>query len=531
MKAERIPYEQTGRFTKIVTDYLQEVTALQPFYKYKPGLDSFQTAIINKSAEQIDRNLLSDTILKQYGDIGIIPFVKENIELFRDQNTFCIVTAHQLNIFTGPLYVIYKTISAIQLCKSLREKYPSNNFVPVFWLGSEDHDFEEINHFELFGKTYTWEDKQGGACGKYDTKGLAAIIAELETVLGDVENAQSLITLFSKAYLYSENLSRATRVILNELFGIYGLVIVDGDDTYFKSLCKNIIEDEIFNRTAEKLVNKTLEIFPFDAQATPREINLFYLKEYTRERIIFDAAKNIYSVLNTDITFTSTEISQEIKLHPENFSPNVILRPLFQQKVLPSLAYIGGGGELAYWLQLKSLFEFHNIDFPVLLLRDSFLIIDNNTNKKVQKLHLNSSDLFKDENILINDFVRANSTESVSLKNEIDEIEIILTRILVTAKNIDNSLEKTVLGEKQNMINGIQKLESRLLKAEKMKMDAEVNQIRAILAKLFPNNGLQERKDNLISYYLKYGPGFFDQLLSAASQPNPEFIILTFDEV
>lgn len=531
MKAEKIPYEQTGRFTKVVTDYLQEVSVLKPFYKYKPDLDSFQTAINNKSGEQIDRNLLSDTISKQYGDIGISSLVKENIESFRDKNTFCIVTAHQLNIFTGPLYVIYKTISAIQLCKSLKERYPSNNFVPVFWLGSEDHDFEEINHFDLFGKTYTWDDKQGGACGKYDPKVLAAIIEELKPVLGDGENAQALIALFSKSYMACENLSMATRVILNELFGSYGLVIVDGDDTYFKSLCKSIIEDEIFSRTAEKLVNITLEEFPFDAQATPREINLFYLKEHLRERIVFDAINDIYTVLNTHITFTPDEIKQEIKLHPENFSPNVILRPLFQQKVLPSIAYIGGGGELAYWLQLKSLFEFHNIDFPVLLLRDSFLIIDGNTNKKIQKLHLNSSDLFKEENILINDFVRANSNGSVSLKKEIDEIEIILTRILLTAKKIDNSLEKTVLGEKQNMINGIQKLESRLLKAEKMKMDAEVNQIRTILAKLFPNNGLQERKDNFISYYLKYGRGFFDQLLFSAGQPNPEFVILTFDDV
>jgi len=531
LKIEKIPYQQTGRFAKIVTDYLQEVAPLQPFYKYKPTLDSFQTAITNKLKEQIDGNLLSETISQQYGDIETTSLVKENIESFRDRKTFCIVTAHQLNIFTGPLYVIYKTISTIQLCKSLKEKYPSNHFVPVFWLGSEDHDFEEINHFQLFGKTYSWEELQGGACGKYNPKGLDSIIEEIKTVLGEGVNAQNLIFMFTKAYTNSEDLAKATRIILNALFGIYGLVVVDGDDTYFKLQCKSIIEDEIFERSTEKIVNKTLQTFPYTAQATPREINLFYLKEQLRERIIFDAVKEKYAVLNTEITFTRDEIKQEVEHHPDHFSPNVILRPVFQQKVLPSLGYIGGGGELAYWLQLRSLFEFHNINFPVLLLRDSYLIIDSNTNKKIQKLFSNNTDIFKEENVLINDYVRANSNEVVSLNVESIEIGTIFNRILETAKKIDNSLEKTVLGEKQNMINSIQKLESKLLKAEKLKMDAEVSQIRAVLAKLFPNNTLQERHDNFIPYYLKYGPGFFDQLLAAAGQPTPEFVILTMEEV
>ncbi len=530
MKIEKIPYQQTGRFAKIVTDYLHGDVSLTPFYKYTPDIDSFGEAMKNKLKEPINGNLLSETISAQYGNLEVGNVVVENINSFRNSNTFCIATAHQLNIFTGPLYVIYKAISTIQLCKTLKEKYPANHFVPVFWLGSEDHDFEEINHFYLFGKKYTWEGSQGGACGKYDTKGVEKIIAELIPVLGEGVNAHFLISLFSKAYSTSQDLSGATRLILNELFGVYGLVVVDGNDSYFKTQCISIIENEIFNKTAEKITNKTLEIFPYAAQATPREINLFYLKENLRERIIFDDVIGKYSVLNSDISFTSDEMKKEINLHPENFSPNVILRPLFQQKILPCLAYIGGGGELAYWLQLRALFEHHKIDYPVLLLRDSFLIIDSNTNKKMQKLHLTSKDLFIDENTLINNFVRSNSNGAVSLESESIEIEAIFNKILETATKIDNSLEKTVLGEKQSIINVMQKLEAKLLKAEKLKMDAEVSQIRSVLSKLFAGNQLQERQDNFISYYLKHGSSLFDILISNAGQPNPEFIILTMDE-
>ena len=530
MKIEKIPYQQTGRFAKVVTDYLHADEQLKPFYKYTPDLNSFREVMQGKLQEQIDGNLLADTLLQQYGGLEINPLVAANIDSFRNKNTFCLVTAHQLNIFTGPLYVIYKTISTIQLCLTLKEKYPENNFIPVFWLGSEDHDFAEINHFSLFNKTYTWEGVQGGACGKYDPKSLASIITELTPVLGENEHAQYLISLFTKAYSGSKNLSDATRVILNGLFGDKGLVVVDGDDINFKSPCASIIEEEIFNRSSEKLVNQTLAIFPYEAQATPREINLFYLKDHLRERIILDAATGNYSVLNSSIGFTKDQIKTEIQTHPERFSPNVILRPLFQQKVLPSLAYIGGGGELAYWLQLRSLFEHHQIQMPVLLLRDSYLIIDSNTGRKMQKLHLSVSDIFKEENSLINDFVKTNSPESVSLATEIAEIGIIFNRILEAAKKIDTSLDKTVLGERQNVLNGLQKLEAKLLKAEKTKMDAEVGQIRTVLGKLFPNGGLQERHDNFITYYLKYGQNFFDHLLTSAGQPKPEFTILSLDE-
>ena len=531
MKIEKISYRETGRFAKIVTDYLEGSSPLRSFYKYEPNIDSIQEAMNDKLKENIGGNKLADNLLEQYSQIDMPAKVFSNINLFRNKNTFCVVTAHQLNIFTGPLYYIYKTISTIQLCNTLNNKYPENNFVPVFWLGSEDHDFAEINHFQLYGKTYTWDDVQGGVCGKYNTDSLQNILHELIPVLGDTENAHFLISLFKNAYSTSKTLAEATRTVLSGLFGEYGLVVVDGDDSYFKKSCNSIIESELLNRNSEKLVNETLSKFPYEAQATPREINLFYKLKNIRERILYDNENNKFKINNTEIVFTAEEMQNELKLFPERFSPNVILRPLFQQKVLPSVAFIGGGGEIAYWMQLKKLFEFHEIQFPILLLRNSYLLIDASAEKKITKLQLSPTDLFKDEHILINDFVNKHSSDDLKLSEESQQLEQIFNAIQKKAQKIDITLDKAVLGEKHNMLTVIQKLEGKLLKAEKIKMDAELGQIRSILTKLFPNNSLQEREENFISYFLKHGKIFFEMLLEQSEQPSREFKILYPDNI
>ncbi|MBC8047830.1 MAG: bacillithiol biosynthesis BshC, partial [Fimbriimonadaceae bacterium] len=310
MQKTTIPYSQTGYFSKLILDYLEEDDFLKPFYHCSPNIQSFEKAIAEKSTENIDRTKLSETILKQYAGIELNDTVKNNISLFQQKNTFCIVTAHQLNIFTGPLYVIYKIISTINTCKILKEKYPAYDFVPVYWLGSEDHDFAEINHFNLFGKTFTWDIEAKGATGKLNPASILSVLDALKPVLGESENAKIIYNIFHSAYTYSSSLTEATKKYLNALFGKYGLVIVDGDDTYFKTQCIDIISDEIFNQSSLTVVQKinALLSVKYQVQANPREINLFYLNENIRERVVFDSEKKIYAVLNTNIQFSKEEI-------------------------------------------------------------------------------------------------------------------------------------------------------------------------------------------------------------------------------
>lgn len=525
MKISKITYEETGAFAPIVIDYLNGKQELKSYYNYKPELTSFIKAAEAKKNENIDRELLFNIIKDQYSGFTLNEKVKANIESFRDKKTFCIVTAHQLNIFTGPLYVIYKTISVINLCRELKENYPQFDFIPVFWLGSEDHDFEEINHVNLFGKTYTWPDQQGGACGQYHPGSLRALLDELKTVIGDSERGKYVHELFSKAYLGHNTLAQSARYYLDQLFCEHGLVVVDGNDIELKKVCSPIVEDELMHHTSFSLVSKTIEELEYASQAPPREINLFYLKDKLRERIIRQG--NDFIINNTDLKFSFDEILTELDEHPERFSPNVILRPLFQQKVLPSIAYIGGGSEVAYWLQLKSLFGHYQVQFPIVILRSSALVIEAAGVKKMNKLNLSALDLFKPEEELIKKYLKENAGELFSLANEKNELQKLFQHILDKALKADASLDKAVLAEQKNFLNAIDKLESKFVKTQKAKAEIEVNMIRAIKQKLFPGNGLQERTDNFIPYYLKFGDEFFNSLYEALKPLDGQFVILS----
>ncbi|HRH54822.1 MAG TPA: bacillithiol biosynthesis cysteine-adding enzyme BshC, partial [Chitinophagales bacterium] len=375
----------------------------------------------------------------------------------------------------------------------------------------------------VFGKPFAWEDKQGGACGEYSTNSIAELCKSLFEAIGDGPHAALLKNMFTDAYLQGHNLAHATRVLLNSLFQDYGLMVVDGNDTQLKANCAAIMQDELFNQSSEKIVNEVLATFPYEAQAKPRNVNLFYLQPNLRERIIYHSDKDIFEINNTTITFSPEQLKKEILSHPENFSPNVILRPLFQQKVLPSLAYIGGGGEIAYWLQLKSLFEYHHIQFPMLLLRDSFLLVDEAAQKKLNKLEISVDHLFGEEQHVIAEYVKTHSSDAINLDAEKTAISELFTGIATKATSIDTSLDKAVMAEQQAVMTSFAKLEAKLLKAEKAKMEVEINQIKGLLTKLFPNGGLQERSENFTAWYLKLGPDFIKMLLENAQQPVAGF--------
>lgn len=523
----RIPFADTHRFSQIVIDYLQADPALQPYYQYPVTIPAFADAISDKEKETIDRALLVQVLQQQYAGVNLSDATRKNIADLSSPDTFCVVTAHQLNLFTGPLYVIYKTISAISLCRRLSAHYPDKRFVPVFWLGSEDHDFAEINHASVFGKTFTWEDQQGGACGRYALESLQPLLETLIAALGEGPQAEELAEILRTAYAPQYTLAQAGRHLLHALFGRFGLVVIDGDDRALKAACLPMILDELQHRSANRLIAETMQHFPYPAQATPREINLFYLDGNVRERIVFDPQHDIYTVLNTTLRFTAAEMLQLAEAHPERFSPNVILRPLFQQKVLPSLAYIGGGGEVAYWLQLKEVFRYHHVAFPVLMLRDSFMLVDAPQARKLEKLGMQVTEMFGSEHGLIEEFVRRNTDAPLELRDELRVTEELFARLAERVKAMDPGLESTVLAERQALLNSLHKLEAKLLKAQKSKMEVQVKQVSTLYQKLFPGGGLQERKDNFIPWFLRLGPGFLDVLLETAEQPVTGFTILT----
>jgi bacillithiol biosynthesis cysteine-adding enzyme BshC len=505
MPITRIPFRETNYFSTFICDYLEEHPNFKPFYNRFPQVDNFASQIEEKQFSETNRTVLVNTLQKQYKTIEVSEATAKNIHLLNQQNSYTITTGHQLNLFTGPLYFLYKILSAINLCEELLERYPKQNFVPIYWMATEDHDFDEINHFNFRGNKVQWTRDFGGAVGELSTEGLEGVFNMFSEKLGPGKNANDLKKLFENAYLEHSNLADATRYLVNELFGIYGLVILDANDKSLKELFLPYLEQELVQKTSFKHVSNTIENFPSDykIQVNPREINLFYITEGLRERIILD--NGVYKVNNTNISWAKGELLKHLNDVPERFSPNVLLRPLYQEVVLPNLCYIGGGGELAYWLELKDMFAAFKVTFPMLLLRNSAVVITELQQKKLAKLNMSVTELFLKQT----DLLTLKTKEHSNLKVDFSEQKLVLKEqfkdLYRLAEKTDESFVGAVAAQEQKQLRGLENLEKRLLKAEKRKLKERLDTYVNLQNELFPNKSLQERNINFSELYLEFG--------------------------
>lgn len=533
MEVACIPFKKTGYFSSLISDYLDENKKLKPFYNRFPKIEEFKAQIEEKSNtySQTNRKILKQVLQEQYQGVKASKTTLSNISGFAQSETFTVVTGHQLNIFTGPLYFLYKIISTINLAKALKKAYPKNTFVPVYWMATEDHDFDEINYFNLHNKKLQWNRDSSGAVGRLSIDGLDAVFEAFSKEVGHSTNAENLKDLFKKAYLEHKSLTEATRYLANTLFGEYGLVIVDGDEVKLKNLFIPFIKQDILENLSYTKTNETItsleSVSPvYNIQVNPREINHFYLKDGLRERLL--EKEGFFYVNNTDIKFTKDEILMELDAHPERFSPNVVTRPLYQEVVLPNLCYIGGGGELAYWLELKSSFDAMKVAFPILLLRNSALLVSEKENKKIRNLDLIPADLFLKQNSLINKRIREISNIDIDFSSQKEHLSNQFEALYQLAEETDKSFLGAVKAQEVKQLNGLNHLEKRLLKAQKLKLKDQVIRLTAIQNQLFPNQSLQERSLNFSELYLEMGDKLIPFLIGALNPLKQEFLVLKY---
>ncbi|MFL5772705.1 MAG: bacillithiol biosynthesis cysteine-adding enzyme BshC [Flavisolibacter sp.] len=526
--SELIPYSDTKAFTRIVQDYLTGSESLRPFYAETPSVEGIRETIEKKKHQAVDRNKLYDILVEQYQLVNKNTSVMKNISLLKEFNSFTICTAHQPNLFTGPLYFIYKILHTIRLSQYLNGQLPDYKFIPVYYMGSEDADFAELNHTYVDGKRIEWKKEQGGAVGRMPVdQTLIRLIDELEGQLSQETHGKEVIEFLRKCYSLGKNIQTATFELVNELYGDYGLVVVIPDQKGFKWQMKHVFRDDLLQHTPSSIVRTTSEKLEtnYDAQAYPRDINLFYLKDHIRERIEFTGEK--YKVLNSNISFTKNEVLEELEEHPERFSPNVILRGLFQETILPNLVFVGGGGELAYWLQLKDLFHHYRIVYPVLVLRNSFLIVDAKWSERIKKTGLSIQNFFSDENTLMKKLIEKHSEHEVKLNGNLERMDALFEQISGQAQTIDPTLTKHVAAIRARSVKYLEELEKKMFRAEKRKYSDQQQQIKKIREVLFPRNGLQERVENFSSFYARWGKDFIKELMKHSLALEQKFAILT----
>ncbi len=519
MQNTKLDFSQTHSFSPFFLDYISQHSSLQKYYNRFPTQENFKDQLKEKenSFPKSTRSILTEVLTTQYKELETTAAVDANIKLLADQKTFTITTGHQLNIFTGPLYFIYKIVTVINTCKELKKVYPEYNFVPVYWMASEDHDYDEIKYFRLYGKKYVWETDQQGAVGHFDPKGIASILDQLP---GNTE-------IFKNAYLKHGTLSDAARCYVNDLFGSEGLVVVDADHPELKKLLIPVIEDDLFQHTPQKLVDRpTAELndLGYKTQVNAREINFFYLEKGLRSRIERDG--DSFQVVDTDIKFTKSEIENLIKEHPERFSPNVILRPLYEEMILPNLAYIGGPSELVYWLQLKSVFEHFNTPFPMLMPRNFALVVAPTVQRKLEKTGLTIADFFAAQDSIFKNWVLKYSENNLTTSEEQEAVSNLFDGLQKRAIAIDTTLERFLAAETKRVQSSLEKIEKKLIRAEKRLHEDRFRQIASVKNELFPNGSLQERTDNFLNFYQE-DPFFIEKLLKSFDPLDFRFNVLS----
>lgn len=487
MQKHTIHRVKTYQFSRLATTLTYQQEQLTTLLTAPFSLENLGAQIARKKANYsiLNRQVLVSELLKQFPNLSEESPVSRNIQKLASEDTFTITTGHQLNIASGPAYVMYKIIHCIRLAEEAKKKYPSNDFVPVFWLATEDHDIEEVNHTTIFGKKISWNEKQGGAVGKYVLNYWEEMKAEIAAFFQN--NPESEIHQLLEKYS-GKNVAEATQQFYHTLFEKEGVIVLEPNVPGLKALFLETMQREAQVPFVERCVsatNKTIEKLGFSPQAFARPINLFRLSEGKRERLL---------------EVNNPEVLQEMQSNPHHFSPNVLLRPAFQETILPNLVYVGGGGEISYWIQQKGIFETIGLVFPLLNVRNSIQILEASQLKKWEKLGFTWEDIFNPLQELQNQYIKSNSREELDFTDLDLAVEKLQSVIQNHATFFDQNIEKYIHAESAKLANQMEGIKAKFVKQRKSQLEHAMKQLEDVKAKLLPNNALQERTESFFSF-------------------------------
>jgi len=534
--ATSIPYSATGVFSTLVNDYISGKGTARDYVPYTPNLEGIKKAIQERKFSAIQRQTLVSVLENQYQILGTIKEeknkaafekVQENIVLLKNDNCFAVTTAHQPNLFTGPLYFFYKIIHVIKLAAELKAQFPDNDFVPIYYMGSEDADLDEVGSYCIDGAKHQWKTKQTGAIGRMLVDDhLLQLLENLEGYWTVKPDGKEALAIIKAAYKKGNTINEATLQMVHLFFGQYGLVVLQPDDAKLKSLFVEVMQKELTTQFSQTAIQPSLKSLSanYHVQSEGRPINLFYLKDAHRNRI--EKSGELYLVADTNIQFTQAEIIKELQTYPERFSPNVILRGAYQETILPSVVFVGGGGELAYWMELKNVFAQAGVNYPVLLLRNSFLFINEKQAKQWASLEFNTEALFNSIQALELEFVKQQSVENLALTEHIASLTDLYKLIQKDVIKIDSSLGDHALNLSVQAQKKLALLEKKMIRAEKRKQHTSLARIHSIKSELFPDNNLQERVENFSKWVGEYGWSWVEAILKNSNSVEASFTII-----
>jgi bacillithiol synthase len=523
-----IPLEETGKFDPLFLDYLAGRLAPE-LAPPPPTLASLREKIENKlHFSPAHRSTLVRVLQQQYGQLREVgPEVQANITLLSQEGTCTVTTGHQLQVYLGPLYVVLKVLTAIKLAKEVTTTY-GVPCVPVFWLASEDHDLAEIAPLWLGLTSYKWDLAGTGAAGMQPTTGLERML----------EKAGTLAPGWAAEYERNATLGQAQRWLLNMLFGDRGLIVLDPQERELKAIFAPIVAKELeegFSELAMQAQTFKLEDAGYKGQITGRDINLFLLgpegKEW-RERIV-KVGEERYMLANGSAHYSKMELLELLAIEPERFSPNVVLRPLYQEMILPNIAYVGGPAETMYWLQLPGVFHKAGVPLPAIWPRVHAMVIPIAEARRLNKLGLKAEVLFEQERNrkqrLLTYGVLEEGTQPPEFTEERAAFNSIIDSLEKKAQAqfaFKPELEGHMAAERIRLGKAMEPVYRKIYKAWERRHKARIDQLNQIMERLLPGGALGERKESYLSLAEQGDFVFFDALYQAIDVEKNELLLM-----
>jgi bacillithiol synthase len=516
-----LSFDQTGQFSALIEDYQRFHPNLRPFIRDFPSVASI---LEHASSRPVlcDRALLMKAISDTFSETEMTGEQRQSLKKLSSDRCFSVTAGHQLNLLGGPMYVVYKIQAAINLCRLLNERQNDLLFVPVFWLASEDHDLHEINHFRLLSETFTWDTKQSGAVGRMNADGIGDLLSGLP-----ISDALFLKNACLRAAEKS-TLAQGAVSFFTELFGSQGLLILNADHRELKEAFMPFVEKDLYGSMVKQAVDRVDEELVksgYHLQARASVVNYFLLSQGRRERL------DVLSDGKWRGHESGTEMSAEewirwMKSHPESVSPNVITRPVYQEFVLPNAVFIGGGGEVAYWLQLSGAFEAMGVPMPILSVRNSFLLMSEKGESLREKLGLKIKDLFLPKDAQIRLVLKAE--EQLDFSEESERMEDAFRSLAERIGAIDSTLVRSAEAEQANVRSRIEHLRQKALRALKQRNETKINQLDKLLEEVFPGGTLQERSWTLPEAMMRCGENITEVIRQHSEPLNTDFKVLIF---
>ena len=451
----------------------------------------------------------------------------ENIELLKKNNTIAVVTGQQLGLYSGPLYTLYKIFGALKLTDTLNKRYTEYNFVPIFWLEAEDHDFLEINKVRIIDKENNFFTHEYLPEDKPADKNLGAMGSVIfdDFINNFNENIFSTLTLteFTKniqdivfdTYKSGKTIEESFCLFIRKLLPDSGLIFLNPNSREIKRMLAPVFEKEIneYPKTSEMVVNVSAELEEiYHAQVKARPINLFIL--HKKGRYLLEPSNKDYSLKGIRQKYTQLEIVEMLNTTPEIFSPNVILRPICQDFILPTFCYIAGPSEIAYFGQYKNVYKQFDVEMPLIYPRPGMTIIESKIQKVLNKYNLRVLDFFIKYDSLTTKV--SEEISSIKIEDVFLEIDKTMDHLFKGLSERTSSIDKTLLGNldksREKISNTIDIFKDKLKEAQKRNNTIALDQLDKTLLNVFPKSNFQEREINIIYFLNKYNLNFIEKL-------------------